>query len=244
MTGDMGFIGTHFKKYLNQFPTIKVFTEDLKRGPKENILVSDAIKDIDVVFHFASQTSVQQSILDPISDATNNIIGTLRVLEKYPFKKIIYAGSVAGKDPKSPYGLSKRTSAEYIKMLYSDYVILNFPNIYGEGGNGVIDKFLKSDIININGDGKQTRTFIDVENLCLLIFNAIFLEKGEYDIGGETRDLNWIVNKFLQYYPQKRVYYVPEMHGEIRKSLIKNTYPDLYFKEGIENYIKKFINIY
>lgn len=115
---------------------------------------------------------------------------------KYGLKKIILAssGAVYGKpenkeskelDPLKPntlYGLTK-VYAEKCILYYArnhniQYVILRFPNVYGENNKkGVIYNFL-SDIKNygaltIAGDGNQQRNFLHVSDACKAIEKAL-----------------------------------------------------------------------
>jgi UDP-glucose 4-epimerase len=65
-----------------------------------------------------------------------------------------------------------------------DFVILRFPNVYGENNNkGVIFNFLE-DIenkheITIYGDGTQSRNFLHVIDACQAIEKSIFYEQSE-----------------------------------------------------------------
>ncbi len=79
--------------------------------------------------------------------------------------------------PISPYGASKLAGEGYCLAYYGSWglgtVVLRFANLYGPysaGKSSVVVKFLRDVLatgsITINGDGKQTRDFIYVEDLC------------------------------------------------------------------------------
>ncbi len=149
----------------------------------------------EIVFHEAAQISMPKSLLDPINDTSRNLTGTVNLLEccrKHRVKKIIYASSAAvygepdylGIDeyhackPLSPYGLSKLTAEEYIKLfskLYGlKYTILRYANVYGirqepTGEGGVIsiltEKLMKKHPFDVYGDGEQTRDYVYVKDI-------------------------------------------------------------------------------
>jgi len=163
----------------------------------------------DVVIHLAAQIDVMASIEDPLNDAMNNVMGTLNVLNmsrKCKVKKFIFASSnaVSGDQeppvhenmvpkPMSPYGASKLAGEAYCSAFYHSYgfdtVALRFSNVYGPGAlnqEGVISLFAKQMIkdksVCIFGDGKQTRDFIYVDDIC----KAIHLALETPNIGGQV----------------------------------------------------------
>lgn len=114
-----------------------------------------AARHFDAVIHLAAQIEVASSERNPLQDASLNIGGTLAVLEgakKSHVSRFVFASSAAvyghpseallplAEDaplcPLSPYGLSKLTAENYIRMLAPsfsmEWVILRFANVYGE----------------------------------------------------------------------------------------------------------------
>ena len=136
ITGAEGFIGTKLSERILDADKV-----DLKSG--YDILDFDVSK-YDLIYHLAAQTDVQSSNEAPILDAMMNILPTIHLAENCK-GRLIYPNSAAALDLRSPYGISKKTGAEYIKLLSDDYVICLFPNVYGEGSKGVVDKFLDRD---------------------------------------------------------------------------------------------------
>ena len=166
-------------------------------------VVSDALKDIDIVVHLAANAGVAKSISDPIFDMANNILGTLNILEsvqKNKIKKFIFSSSNAvigktnkrinektDKSPTNPYGVSKLSCETYINTFSELYkipsIILRFGNVYGPGSinkTSIIPKFIKKiqkkEICFIYGDGNQTRDFIYIDDLINAIYKSIDLK--------------------------------------------------------------------
>lgn len=160
---------------------------DIKDG--NDILTCD-LPDADTVIHLAAEPGVVASVAHPYTNARTNILGTIRLLERYKNARFIFAssGGTIQETIESPYGLSKYTCEEYIKLLHNKYVILRFPNVYGKGSRSVIDKFLNEDELTIYGDGKTNRIYAHVSD----VVNAILLSmrwssKCTYKLGTSQR---------------------------------------------------------
>lgn len=125
----------------------------------------------DIIVHLAGQSMVDISIKDPEFDASENIMGTVNILEAARHsgvKRVIFASTAAAYGdvtedrlpireseklaPMSFYGLTKVTVEKYLKLYHDlyglDYVALRFANVYGErqgdtGEGGVISIFAK-----------------------------------------------------------------------------------------------------
>lgn len=182
ITGHKGFIGSHLMQALeNDYADIMGI--DLEMG--DDLLDCHMPQvDFDVIFHLAAQTSVAESWKYPQWDC-ENIEMTLRLLKHYPNAKIIYTQSAAAEDASSPYGLSKKTAGEYIKMLHENQVTCVLPNVFGPGGKGVVDIFKRSEKVVIFGSGKQTRDFVHVGDIVKGLIKAIKWPSGIYCMGSE-----------------------------------------------------------
>ncbi len=213
VTGSEGYIAPKLIKLLEGHEIIRF-------DRKLNSHLED-IGEVDLIYHFAAQTSVLYSMTHPYYDAMDNIILTTQILERYPNTRIIYPASAASINIQSPYGLSKKVGEDYIKLLHKDYVIIRLPNIYGDGGHGAIDIFQKSDKITIYGDGEQSRTILHVHDVARAFLMAMEWEKGEYSLGGEDFTINEIAKKI-----GKPVEYLPKNKGEIFSCKLENTTPN------------------
>lgn len=215
VTGSEGFVGSKLCTALHILGH-EVIRYDRVLGSK-----FEALPDVDLVFHLAAQTDLKYSQTHLADDAMDNIILTCKLLERYPTTRFIYPASAASKPIVTPYGLSKQTAAEYIKLVHKDYAIVMFPNVYGPGGKGAINKFRESSVMTIFGDGEQTRTIVHVDDVVKALIMAIEWPTGEYSLGGEVLSINQIADKI-----GKLKVYEPNYTGNIFASVIENTTPD------------------
>ncbi|TYZ24519.1 NAD-dependent epimerase/dehydratase family protein [Selenomonas ruminis] len=188
ITGGAGFIGSHLVRQLLQTDHQLVVMDNAITGGRhylpagggftcwqQDIRDATAKKKIqqekfDVIIHLAAQTMVDASIKDPVFDASENIMGTLNVLEaaRQCGARVIFASTAAAYgdvvenelpvleshelSPQSFYGLTKVGVEKYLALYHQhyglDYVICRFANVYGErqgdkGEGGVISIFAK-----------------------------------------------------------------------------------------------------
>ena len=209
ITGGAGFVGSHLVDRLIKEGYKVIVVDNLSNGKKkninwnakfykisvENIKISQIFKNEKptIVFHYAAQIDVQESIKNPIKDANINILGTLNILEnckKFKVRKIIFPSSVGvyGESktlpveesyplsPVSPYPITKLTIEKYLNFYETrglDFVSLRYSNIYGPrqlstGEGGVVAIFIDT-LLNrkspvIYGSGKQTRDFLYIDD--------------------------------------------------------------------------------
>lgn len=227
VTGDKGFIGTYLSKKLTNYIGL-----DLKDG--QDILNCDLPKDIELIYHLAAQSKVIDSISDPQYDAVTNIIGTIRIARAYPNAKIIYSASGGTSlDIQSPYGLSKHTAGEYLKLIHKNYVICNLPNVFNHDDGRVLSTWLKADKIVLYGNGLQTRDFVHVDDIVDGLLKAQDWPVGEYYLGSnqETKLID-IAKTF-----GKKIEFSHARKGECLHSKVPNTTPNWTPKVNILDYI-------
>jgi UDP-glucose 4-epimerase len=230
VTGHKGFIGTQLMKYL---PTATGL--DIKDG---NDILSCHLPDADIVIHLAAEPGVVKSMASPITNAETNIMGTLRLLQRYKDSKFIFAssGGTIQESIESPYGLSKYVGEEYLKLLHPNHVILRFCNVYGKGSRSVVDKWLNEEELTIYGDGKTNRIYGHVSDIVAAILLALTWENGTYKLGSSQR---YSVNAIAKAIG-KPVKHVAPRPGEIThtRSQLFNETPNWEPKVDLMRYIK------
>ena len=163
----------------------------------------------DVIVHLAANTGVGPSVENPREDMLANVIGTFNYLEAArtnSVNRFVFASSGApigeveppiheelAPHPVSPYGASKLAGEGYCSAYHRAYgietVALRFGNVYGPGSKkkaSVIAKFIntaiKGKVVEIYGDGNQTRDFIYINDLVSAVLSA----QAQKNIGGEV----------------------------------------------------------
>ncbi len=180
VTGGAGFIGSNFIRYwLNKYQDSKIINldaltyagnlsslKDVANNPRYTFiegsitnkeLVDKIMDDVDVVVHFAAESHVDRSIINPDIFLQTNVVGTHVLLESALKNKIkhfhhISTDEVFGTlklndptdqfnedtpyDPRSPYSASK-ASSDHLVRAYGEtyglnYTITNCSNNYGE----------------------------------------------------------------------------------------------------------------
>ena len=187
VTGGAGFIGSHVVDAYIAAGHQVLALDNLRTGRRGNLHpkarmvemdISDpALLDLfreegpDVVNHHAANPSVSLSVREAAFDATQNVLGTIHVLEaarRTGVRKFIYissGGAMYGNpeylpmdeshpaNPISPYALSKHTGERYVQIYAAEHdlrwVSLRYANVYGPrqdpfGEAGVISIFCQN----------------------------------------------------------------------------------------------------
>lgn len=253
----------HEVSVIDNLRTGKLSNLDLKNVSFYNcdvvnkVAVFNTINNIkpDFIIHQAAQVSVAESIKDMVNDQEINIAGSLNIIEAAKsanVKKIVFASSAAvyGNpkflpiscehpiNPTSPYGVSKYTVEQYLKVskkLYGlDYTILRYSNVYGprqdsKGEGGVVaifsDKLANQESPFIFGDGMQTRDFIFVEDVAKANVAALTAPSGVYNVSsGHNVTVNHLYEMIVTSLGKTvEPIYKEEREGDIRHSVLDNT---------------------
>jgi UDP-glucose 4-epimerase len=157
------------------------------------------LKGVDVVYHLAAKVTTPFANADAHAYEQVNHWGTAELIyavEESNVKRFIYTSStgVYGSsnipahedkppDPKTFYAVSKLRGEEHVRRLIGkmDAYIMRCGNVYGYSKSmrfdAVINKFIFeanfSRLITIQGDGKQSRTFIHVEMVAKALSNLL-----------------------------------------------------------------------
>lgn len=209
----------------------------------------------EVVIHQAAQASVPRSVDNPVYDAGVNVVGSIKLLEacrKGGVRKVIYASTAAVYgNPRylpvdedhpvtllSPYGISKYTVEQYLKIYNSlyglDFTVLRYANVYGPrqdaaGEGGVVsifaDRLLSGNAPEIFGDGKQTRDFVYVKDVAAA--NAAALDRAGGQVLNVSTGIATSVKELFEIMREMAgssldARYGPERAGDIKHSYLEN----------------------
>lgn len=213
--------------------------------------VEEAVKEVDAIVHLAAHTRVLESLTKPQETWDINTRGTSNLLEacrRTGVNTFIFASSNVAvgeqvppidetKIPKpiSPYGASKLAGEALCTAYYHSFglntVSLRFANSYGpysKHKTSVIAKYIKTVMQNepliIYGDGRQTRDFIHVDDICQAIYICLTTTKpisGEiFQIAsGKETTINELVSMIIAIAGNNvPISYEPKRKGEIERN--------------------------
>jgi len=268
-------LSTGFRE--NIHPKAKFFKLDIKSKKIEQIYKEEKIEVL--CHHAAQidvRKSVEDPIFDAKVNIEGTL-NLLNNCVKYKTKKVIFAstgGALYGEQdyfpadedhperPLSPYGITKLAIEKYLyfyKETYGiNYISLRYANVYGPRQNpwgeaGVVaiftQRLLSGKKAIINGDGKQTRDYVFVEDVVdanLLALN--YPQSDAFNIGTRIEtDVNTIFNLLKEKIGsnQKEIH-APEKPGEQRRSVLDYSRakkllgwsPKYSLEEGIEETVK------
>lgn len=244
VTGGAGFIGSNYVHYLLEtYHDINVVVYDKltyagNRDNLEDVLENDRFKfvqgdvadrgavgrtleanRIDAVVHFAAESHVDRSILDPDAFIKTNSFGTYIMLDEsrqHGIERFLYVSTdeVYGSipegffkegdplEPNSPYSASKASGDLMARAYYETYgmnvIVTRGSNTYGpfQYPEKLLPLFISNAIdeepLPLYGDGRQVRDWLYVRDHCRGIDLA--LHQGEpgqaYNVGGENERHN------------------------------------------------------
>lgn len=214
ITGGLGFIGSNFyNTFKKKYPdyNLVILDSETYAADEDNIedvrssrIIKFSITErerlfelfknykFDSVIHFAAESHVDNSILNPMEFVQTNIIGTLNLLDasiKYDIKLFYHistdevfghlgaVGSFDEKtayDPRSPYSASKASSDHFVRAYYHTYglpvVISNCSNNFGPNQHEekliptIIKSILNGKPIPVYGNGQNVRDWLYVQD--------------------------------------------------------------------------------
>ena len=264
-------------------PRVEVITGDLKR-------IEDALKAVDgvnAVFHFAANPEVRVSTTNPEIHFNENVVATFNLLEamrKRDVRELVFAssssvygepehipvGEEAPIQPVSVYGASKAACENlihaYVKLYGMKAVILRYANVVGPRlRHGVIwdlaNKLKKNpNELEILGDGKQTRSYIyidDAVEATMIAWRKTSDDYSVYNVGSE----DWItvdevadqVIEAMNLVNVRKIY-KPVLHGvgwpgDVKKIVLRidkikqlGFKPSLSSKEAVKATTREIIN--
>ena len=180
-------------------------------------VLRQAVEEVNLVYHLAAFISVPASMEEPIVCFDVNLMSSINLLwaaYQAGVKRVVLASSSAvygenesvvteatPSQPLSPYAVSKLAMEQVARLFTTSYklptVSLRYFNVYGPRQSpdsqyaAVIPLFIRA-LLNgkppmINGDGKQTRDFVFIEDVVqanLLAADREEVVGGVFNIGG------------------------------------------------------------
>jgi nucleoside-diphosphate-sugar epimerase len=198
----------NLKEFSND-PNLDVKIGDIEDS---GLLAELFTNDFDICIHLAASIIVQESIDNPRKTFESDVIGTFNILEearkhntKFVFMSTCMVYDRALMDgailethrtkAASPYAGAKLAGENMVQSYYYAYglpvVILRPFNTYGPyqkatGEGGVVSIFiqkkLNGDMLNIYGDGKQTRDLMYVEDCAEFVVQASYSKAANGEI--------------------------------------------------------------
>ena len=195
ITGHKGFIGSHLWATLEK--TGKYNLDGLEKTDNPHKFKNCYFH---YIFHLAAVARTSDCIEDPFGQSyDSNVELTKILLKEYIYEKIIYTSScsiygnyphmITDTSPTVPvniYGWQKLFSEKLIEASKKPYVILRLFNTYGPGQSkegkypnviaSMIRDFRETGLINIYGDGKQTRDFIYIDDVVNALITSMWVD--------------------------------------------------------------------
>lgn len=218
VTGGAGFIGSNFIHYwIKNHPDDRVVNLDklTYAGHKESLkdlksnsnyqfiqgdicdleIVKSAMQGVDIVVHFAAESHVDRSVVNPLTFVRTNVLGTAVLLNEALDAKVkrfhhISSDEVYGDlgledppftpdtpyDPRTPYSASKAGSDHLVRAYFKTYglpiTITNCANNYGPFQDPekliplFITNLLEGKKVPLMGKGENIREWLHVEDHC------------------------------------------------------------------------------
>ncbi len=255
ITGGAGFIGSHLVDLLVEIGNTVYVWDNLHRwkntdtyhfNDKANYATVDITDTnlmfhppLDAIFHLAAIPRLQHCY-DSIEKALEvNYQGTVNManLAIYKGTRFNHVSSCAIYEPYlNEYSYSKYLAESYIEYLRKQrsdtrtYNIARLGNVYGPREYDTLITKLKNspyDIIQVNGDGKQKRNFVHVEDVVLGLLTMNEFHNVTCDFGNQVYSVNKLVKMFGKT-PDYQSIPIPEMYKV--KLNIKKTYHDIGWK--------------
>ena len=229
----------------------------------------------DYIFHYAALVGVERTQLNPMKvlDDIDGIKNILNLAIKHEVDRFFYSSSseVYGEpveipqneittplNSKLPYAIVKSVGESFIRTFHQEYnlnyTIMRFFNTYGpkQKNDFVISKFIDLALldkdITIYGDGKQTRSFLHVDdniNFTINILNSGLLINEVVNVGSDIEisiiDLAHLIKETLD--SKSKISFLPPLKdGDMTRrkpdiTKMKSTYKNkiIGLKEGIQS---------
>jgi nucleoside-diphosphate-sugar epimerase len=270
ITGVYGFLGSHLaKKLCEKHTVIGLYHSDVKSIPGDTVNVYNdleliqSIPDIIILCHAkvsSGNYKVQNDLL-----FNSNVSFTEKVINKFPFTKIVYISSVSIFDnnvilisensinkPENGYAISKFWGENIVLQNPKNYVI-RLSSLYGTGmkENTLIpnycDQAIKKKTIQVWGSGSRLQNYIHVDDAINLIekiidyklninFPILGVSNKEYSNNEVAKIISDLTNSKIEYINQDN-----SLSFRYKNKLTQNAlnwHSKIDLKEGIKQYLE------
>ena len=197
--GGSGFLGSHTADELTR-QGYRVAVFDRVKSPwllpEQKMHVGDildrtalqnAMKDADVVYHFAGVSDITDASNRPFDTINLNVIGTTTVLDaasQLKIKRVIFASTMYVYSPYGSFYRASKQAAETVIEAYHEkfgieYTILRYGSLYGpraQGWNGLrryVRQIIEFGELEYDGTGRERREYIHVKDAARLSVDVL-----------------------------------------------------------------------
>jgi len=269
VTGSSGFLGSHVADALEEQGYQVVLFDNIPSKYKSktqqeyigDILkpsdIEQAVKDCDIIYHFAAQADINTSSNNPPQTIRANIIGTQNILEaarQNRVKRILFASTIyVYSELGSFYRVSKQACEkmieEYQREYGLNYTILRYGSLYGPRANEfnsistILTQALRDKKIVRRGDGQEIREYIHIKDAAQLSVQALNEENENKHLvitGAQTlriKDLLQMIKEIFQhsieikYIDEKELFHYEitpyAYRPQVAKKIVLQTHHDL-----------------
>ena len=186
--GGAGFLGSHVADTLTaQGYLVSIFDYEKSKylQTSQTMIIGDisdrasirnAIKGMDVIFHFAAVADIKQAAQNPERTAQLNIMGTMYILEAcraFNIKRFIYSSTIYVYTAHGSFYRSTKQACELLIDNYRqeyglDFTVLRYGSLYGKRANhfnfihNSIKQALTEGKITRKGNGTEKRAYINI----------------------------------------------------------------------------------
>jgi UDP-glucose 4-epimerase len=240
--------------------------EFVKGDVRDAKLVKKSVRDVDAVIHLAALTSVPFSIENPDLTFAVNVSGTINLLSscaKQKVGKFVFVSSCAvyGEPeslpiteehptrPMSPYADSKLAGEKYCLGFHEKgllrSVALRFFNVYGvrqvmNDYCGVIAQFIDRSRrrlpLVVYGDGRQTRDFVNVNDVADAVLSSVEKSNSEGEVLNVGFGAPTSINDLAKAVMECAGLNLEVVYDEPRLGDIKHSYADISKAEKLLGY--------
>lgn len=250
--GGSGFLGDHLSKLLikkkfdvsildirinkSKSKSVKFIKGDIKNFYN----LKKILKNFDYIFNFAGISDLEDANKNPIKTITNNINGTVNILEciknSKKLKRLIFASSIYAISKQGGFYSTTKRSCEnliedYSKKYGIKFSILRYGSIYGVGSGtknaiyNLIYQGIKNKKILREGTGNEVRNYINVVDASNLTYQIL---KKKYEntylniIGKNKIKVKLVIKKIAKKLNIKKVIFLKNIKSQYHYS--KNPY--------------------